>query len=755
MQRARRIEARLGRRQVPLHTRRRLAVGLSAAAALVAGAAPTGRALPDALWSVAVAGGAAALASHSRRGPLLLSAAVAGAAAASTTSLLAAAVALVAALLSTRNLQRRAPFTRGLAGGAVAVALLGTAGDLPKALGVLAWLVVGVAIARSAWPHVLAHHRRTVRWALGGLVLAAALASAGAAYGVARASSAVAAGTRELEAGLVAARAGDVDGSGLRLDAARATLESARRDVQRFGVAARAVPVVAQHVAALDDILGATADAASLAALTARATDVEDLTVTDGRIAVDAIAALERPLGRLGDALDEVVVQADRHADDPLLPQLRDRIDELEDEAARAAAEARRGAHAAHVMPRVLGSDGPRRYLVLFTSPAEARGRFGFPGSYAEVVLDDGRLDLVDTGSVSTDLFGRRPDQSGFDLGDPDLTPYVPLAATRDFRSVTIPPSFPTVATLAATQWSATYGRAPVDGVLRIDPAALAGLMVFTGPVVVDDVPEPLTALNIEDFLVLGQYVQFPDEQAPRRELLDTVSEVTFQRLEDGDLPSPRVLADVFGPLVDQQHLQAFATAPEAEAFLREIGLSGEIPRTTRDSLLVAGVNSAANKIDSFLERSIRYEATVAGDELEGTLTIDLRNGAPPSGLPLYVIGNLLQPTAPFGTNRTTMLVYTAVPATDVLVDGVPVPFNQAFTDGRWLHLFTVDLPPGGQHQVVMPLAGELPGDGPYSLELIPSGGAEPDDAELVVDGDASVSWNGPIEQIEELRDAG
>ena len=40
--------------------------------------------------------------------------------------------------------------------------------------------------------------------------------------------------------------------------------------------------------------------------------------------------------------------------------------------------------------PGMLGGDGPRTYLVLFTTPAEARGLGGFAGNYAELTIDHG-----------------------------------------------------------------------------------------------------------------------------------------------------------------------------------------------------------------------------------------------------------------------------------------------------------------------------------------------------------------------------
>src|SRR5690606_1364728 len=148
-----------------------------------------------------------------------------------------------------------------------------------------------------------------------------------------------------------------------------------------------------------------------------------------------------------------------------------------------------------------------------------------------------------------------------------------------------------------------------------------------------------------------------PDEQAPRRELLETVSEVTFERLERGSLPPPQELVAAFGPLVERDHLQAVAFDPDALALLQVVGLTGHLRAPESDSLLVTNVNSGGNKIDVFLERTVRYDAAVRDGTLTGTVAVELRNGAPAADLPYYVIGSSTTPPLPLGTNRTTLLV--------------------------------------------------------------------------------------------------
>ena len=258
-------------------------------------------------------------------------------------------------------------------------------------------------------------------------------------------------------------------------------------------------------------------------------------------------------------------------------------------------------------MPRLLGSTTPRHYLVLFTSPSEARGRFGFPASFAEITIDHGRLLLGEHGSSSAFLERVDPSKADVDASDELLRPYLTYGTLRQFLSVTVPPDFPTVATVAAQLWKST-GRTPVDGVLRFDPTALAALVAFTGPVTVDSVPQPLSAANLEQFLVFGQYVQFPNTLAPRREVLQTVSDVTFERLQVTNLPQPRTLIQVFSPLVKGGHMEMVSFDRDGARLLGEAGVDGTFRPAPHDGVMVTNVNTTADKIDAFLTKAITYD---------------------------------------------------------------------------------------------------------------------------------------------------
>lgn len=706
-------------------------------------------ALPDALWKALVAGLAAYVASSAKRWPLLVGAAIVAVTAQSLAGVVLALLAVLVGALSTLKVHRRAVFARGACGGLSTISVMVSGSDRPGWHTGIVALVLLASVGPSGIRHMSPRERKAVLNGLGALSALVVLASGAAGAAAAQKLRTIDRAVDELQAGLALARSGDIEPAAGHFQRASDLASSAERSISRLGWPARLVPGVSQHVDVLVDALDGSAKVADQAAITVGIVTDGALRTRLGQVDIQAVEDLRLPFRRLTRLLGDLSSDLDSHAADPLLPVLERKVERLSEITVRATREAERAARAAEVMPSVLGVEAPRRYLVIFTSPAEARGRFGFPGSFAEVIIERGRMRIGEQGTTSAEFNPEVFDQSEFDLTDEALAPYVGFGPTTSLLSSTIPPDFPTVAKVVAEQWRQS-GRAPLDGVLRFDPRSLAPLLDWTGPVELPDVPEPLTSANLERYLVFDQYVQFPTAQAPRREVLETVADVTFDRLVATDLPAPRTLAAVFGPLAEEGHIDVAAFDPAAAAFLAEIGLDGRFADPRADGLIVTTVNSVGNKIDTFLSKDIQYRADVVDEDLTGTVAVTVRNDAPPSGLPFYVIGSSTRPPLPTGTNRSTVLVYTMARPRAITVDGRSVASAVVIAGGRWLAQVPVDVPPQGEVTVRLELDGPVDRpDGRYFLELEPGGAATPDryDVKVRVDDQDELRHTGRVQR--------
>ena len=694
----------------------------AAVGAVFSGAEPTASVVADALVNGVAAVVVVYLSSRARRWSWVVFAGAATLAADSPIALLAGGSALAVAFAAV-VVDRRSRVIGALVGALAVQALF----RLPS------WERTGAAtlVAVVAVLPVLVSGYHNSRPTIRRRLLAAASVVTVVALGLTALGSLVALNQRStLQAGIDQARDGLRAAENGRTGRADSLLAEAELS---FGDAADAlsapwllpssgVPVVGQNLEAL------TVAAEQGAALTATArtslaeADIDSLRFEDGALDLDRVRAVGPPLERSATALETSLGDLEAASSPWLLPPVGDRYDAFTVELADASADADVAMDAVEVGPSLLGGVGDRRYLVLFTTPAEMRGLGGFIGNYAELTAVDGDLELTRSGRI-TEL---RPG-----VGNP---PYAIIGPTdyldrwgryqpgRFVQDTTFSPDFPSVAKVWEQIYPQARGGAPIDGVIIVDPFALAALMTFTGPITVPGYAVPLTSENAADILLREQYLTFQDDTTGRIDFLDDATRLTFEALTTGERPGPRQVTEVLAPVVHQGRLLVHSVTRDEQDYFERVDLDGALPPVDGDFLSVTAQNSGHNKIDIFLHRRIRYDVRYNPDtgRVRGEVTITLRNDAPASGLPDYVIGNHDPSHSPTGTNLMYLSVYTPWDVVHADVDGEPIPVEHAEELDRFVYGAFAQVPSGGTRTVTFGLDGFADPASEYRLTFAP-----------------------------------
>ncbi len=714
-----------------------LLAGSAALGAVLSGAAPTPSPVADAVINATVAVGVVYLSSRAGRWAWLTMAGVAMIAADSSVALLAAGSALTLGVVAVA-LDRRNRVV-GAAVGALAVqALFRLPGG--DRLGT-ATLIAVVAVV----PVVVSGYRNAGRGVRRGLLIGAATVGV-LAVGVALLTGIVALGQRStVQAGIDQTRAGLRAAENGETTKARRLLSDAERSFSTasdaFGVPwlrpASAVPVLGQNFEALK----VAADQG--AALTATAgdvlidADVESLRFQDGALDLELVRSFGPPLEDASAALGRAVDDLEAASSPWLLSPVGDRYEDFSAELADADADTEVAVEGVEVAPALFGGEGERRYLVLFTTPAEMRGLGGFVGNWAELTAVDGDLELTRSGR--SEELRPAPGSPPHAISGPAdyLDRWGSYQPGFHVQDTTFSPDFPSVAEVWQQIYPQTRVGAPIDGVILVDPYALAALMTFTGPISVPGYPTPLTAENAADILLREQYLTFEGSNEGRIDFLDDATRLTFEALTAGDLPGPREVTEVLGPVVREGRLLVNSVHPDEQTFFTGVDLDGALPPVEGDFLSVTNQNSGNNKIDIFLHRNIRYEVVYDPDtgRVEGEVTVTLRNDAPASGLPSYVIGNRDPSRIPIGANLSYLSVYTPWDVVDAALDGEPIPVEHAEELDRFVYGTFVRVPPGGTRTVTMTLEGAGRPGYDYRLTFAPQPLVNPDRLALDVRG--------------------
>jgi hypothetical protein len=717
---------------------------VSGAAAAFGGASPTGTTAIDALL-VAASVAAVVWAGASAPWWVLGGSGAAAVLLARNLWSLALALAAVAAASAVGATRKNWAWLRSVSAGLVLQVLAHSEAGWPFGATVAMAVAVGLLIFVAGLLRRPFAVRRRVYLTLGGLAAIGFVAITGFAVAAASARSSLEQGNRQARDGLRLLNEGHLAEASVALDAAARSFQRADSSLSRpWAWPATLVPFLAQHRNAIVDLSDAAAREVDVAAEALRAIDPERLRLVNGVIDLDAVAGLEAPVITLQASMASLDRTIQAVQSPWLVAPLQRRLADLADELDEYAERSDTFLAAARIAPGLLGADGPRTYFVAFTTPAESRGLGGFMGSYAEIVVDNGRVEVTELGQVH-DLNEQGREVTARTVTGPDhfLEHYgrygftsAPTGGTSTgaWLNITIPPDFPTVAQVIAQLYPQSGGSAP-DGVFALDVFALAALLELTGPISVPGVDEPITAQNAAQFLLKDQY-RIADRDT-RTDLLESVARETVDVLLTSALPPPVDIGRVLGPQAAQGRLVAWSPQPEVQDFLAKVRMDGALPDAAGgDGVAVAVNNAAASKIDVYLERDISYDVDydpVTG-ETTGEMVVTFRNTAPASGLPDYVTN--IGPGFDRGTALLLTVVYTQLPVTGSTMDGEPVVLAGGDELGwrRWTTMVAV--PPGGERTLRLSMAGVLPPEC-YRFVTRPQPLNEPENLTLTVtDGD-------------------
>ncbi len=525
------------------------------------------------------------------------------------------------------------------------------------------------------------------------------------------------------------------------------------------GIAAGAVPVVAQHRRAALTLSTEAADALAMIDQELASVDIDSFRIVDGRVDIEAVSALRSPLVAIQDRIEELDRSVEQVGNQWLVSALETRLERLRGDIDE---QRQRGEDAIELVtlaPNILGADGPRTYYVAFTTPSEARGLGGFTGNFAELSVADGRLELTDFGRNDT-LDEAAPAGSRRLDGPEDwLRQYGPIGfdswpggtvGPDPFKNVTVSPVMESTGNVIAQLYPQS-GGVELDGVIAMDVRVLAQLLEFTGPIELDEVGRSLNQRNATRFLLNEQY-QMTDRD-DRIDLIETASRRVVDELLTGALPAPLDIAASLGPLVEEGRLLAWMADPDEQTMIERAGLAGTLPDATSvpvdDAVAVVYNNVIGNKIDYYLESSVSYSGEV--DLTKGTVTsqleITLTNTAPSDGEPIYVIGNPLD--EPLGTNQTWVTAFGGFEAGAVLLDGQPVESTSGIESGYHTTSAVVRLAAGESRELTMRFTGTFDTSNGYAL-LVRS----PPAANLVpVEVDLDVRQDGEMQKVSERLD--
>ncbi len=317
---------------------------------------------------------------------------------------------------------------------------------------------------------------------------------------------------------------------------------------------------------------------------------------------------------------------------------------------------------AAEIVPSMLGANGPRNYLMIFQTNAEARGTGGLMGGSAILEANGGSIGVAKAASnLELGL-----DYQPIDLGPEFNAMYGRFKSTSNWQNANFSPHFPYAAEIWRSIW-AQQNELAVDGVIATDPEALSYILGAVGPVTLAN-GEVIDASNVVSITENEAYFRFGDDQLGRKAYLQEISKAVIDKVNSPDGSMKSVL-EALGRAIGEGRLQVWSAHPEEQKILAESPVGGIVPDDATPYANVVVNNGAGGKLDYYLQRDISYTAgPCSGPKRESAVVATLTNTAPTrDDYPSYLVGRRTPETmydGPPGTNRSVVTLFATQGAT-------------------------------------------------------------------------------------------
>jgi hypothetical protein len=376
------------------------------------------------------------------------------------------------------------------------------------------------------------------------------------------------------------------------------------------------------------------------------------------------------------------------------------------------------------LLPRVLGQNEPRDYLILFQNNAEWRSLGGLASAQALIRTTDGSITLQSVTSSATfkdhgvGILSLGPDIEGIYGTDP----------ARWMQNATMVPDFSVAALVAKAFWEDKYGDT-LDGVIALDPVTLSYLLEATGPIrlATGDILTPLNAVHLLLNEVYWRYEDPHDQDA----FFAATTEAIFRQITTGHFDPVR-LVEALARAGSENRLLMWSARDDEQLILGDTPTAGTLPRTdastTRFGVYVNDGSGAKMNYYSKLETSASWCGTDAEGRGLAQLSVQLRNNAPENAaaLPDYITG--YDQFVPRGTIRTFTYLYLPEDAVLLSESYTTGTVGPGLHDGLQVIAWVTDLRPGElaaiELLVNVPMTEALEVVSTPTLALVPADGS-------------------------------
>lgn len=354
----------------------------------------------------------------------------------------------------------------------------------------------------------------------------------------------------------------------------------------------------------------------------------------------------------------------------------------------------------------LLGFDGPRKYMLVFQNPAEARGTGGIIGAYAVVTVSRAEFTVERVGS-NIDL--QHMSEMPIDISSDFFLTYGDDPAI--WQNSNMSPHFPYGARVWKALWKNQTG-AKLDGVLVVDPFVLKSVLGVTGALKIDD-GSVVTPENVVSETLSTAYQRFDGSNLERKNYLVEIAQKTLTLLQAGGYSKIALARALLEPY-EEHRILFYSSDPKSQKALEKTLLGGSLDQGGKDYRLVIQ-NIAGNKMDYYLKRDLKIDVLSCGIKGKTRVVASVANSATELlNLPTYVKGRLDKGRFDGIANSHAVSVFIYGPKGSELLSSKATGFSEdaafsGYERGRSFYSIPIELSALGSATIEVEFEGGFP----------------------------------------------
>jgi hypothetical protein len=274
------------------------------------------------------------------------------------------------------------------------------------------------------------------------------------------------------------------------------------------------------------------------------------------------------------------------------------------------------------VVPNLLGFEESKRYFIAFQNPAEARGTGGLIGAFAVVRFDKGQITFEEVGS---NYLLQLQDELPIDMPEEFDRLYGDDPAW--WPNSNMSPHFPYAAQIWLALWEKQSGQ-KLDGLIALDPFVLKRILYRIGPIDVNG--KEISNKNVVKETLLNSYLEYADDNVARKEFIVDVIKKVMQKALDSNQDRLE-LVYAFASSIEDNRFLFYSSDNNEQALVKHSKISGALDSPGLNDFRLVLINTAGNKMDFFVERSLKVESLTCRASRLTRATFTISNIASPS----------------------------------------------------------------------------------------------------------------------------